>query len=561
MNAVLDALRLRRKPAEAHNAAGTVALGRDTEPPLSSVTDAKRCSEWLARLPRTNTQQVTQAIAALLETLDGAGLFPLQDLEILETLRHTLMFAQDENAAKYRFKALPFGVQERAMFEHVTGVWQMMHQAYANALHTASDPECETHPHFALICQRVIAHTVLTMRDTVLARQEIPRGLWSQLHTYLEIAHASGIAEDRVRDSESSTAPHSSCREVYVQALLFDLAQPYSVRSRDCKLVFEFAGKWARKVELVPTAPGDEPGAEAGRLHVNLATHQGAARNLSTREGRVLRLNRSALSKTLRKRMAQLEEGSPTGESEIDNMAKPAALEMLSMLHRHWCESGNERVFKRRPGAESIDLCSGFDAMHYYVSGNAFVQPDHVRTYSTREHDEIHTFRGLVVPSQQAHGASSIGLYTERWNVLDQAPTGFRLERRGHGSRYSQHQLIAVRPSDAQNYLLCEICWLMETEDGALNMGLRALPGVPHALAVRPGGAKKHSSEAYVRAFILPANPAIGAVNSLVLPGGWFQPDRMIEIFSEGLATVRLLELLERGLDYDRVSFELAKTN
>ena len=561
MKGVLNVLKLNRKRAENPDRPGSNALGRDTEPPLSSVTDAKRCSEWLARLPRTNTQQVTQAIAALLETLDGAGLFPLQDLEILETLRHTLMFAQDENAAKYRFRALPFGVQERAMFEHVTGVWQMLHQAYANALHTASDPGCETHSHFALICQRTIAHTALTMRETVLARQEIPHALWTQLHTYFEIAHASGIAEERVRDSESATAPHSSCHEVYLQALLFDLAQPYSVRSRDCKLVFELAGRWAKKVELIPAATGDEPGSEGGRLHVNLGSERGASRQKSDHGGRVLNLNRSALSKALRKRMAQLEEGTPTGDAEIDNMAKTAALELLSMLHRNWCESGNERMFRRRAGAESIEVCSGFDAMHYYVSGNAFVQPDHVRTYSTREHDEIHTFRGLVVPSQKVHGASSVGLYTERWNVLDQAATGFRLERRGHGARYSQHQLIAVRPADAQNYLLCEICWMMETEDGALNMGLQALPGVPHALAIRPGGPKKQSSEAYVRAFILPANPAIGSVNSLVLPGGWFQSDRQIEIFSDGLARVRLLELLDRGLDYDRVTFELVPGN
>jgi hypothetical protein len=163
-----------------------------------------------------------------------------------------------------------------------------------------------------------------------------------------------------------------------------------------------------------------------------------------------------------------------------------------------------------------------------------------------------------MVPPQHAHGASRIGLYaTERWTALDQAPTGFRLERRGHGARYSQHQLIALRPDDAAPYLLCQVCWLMETEDGALNMGLQTLPGVPHALAIRPGGANTGGSKAYARAFILPANSAIGEVSSLVLPGGWHQSDRTLEIFSDGHATVRLVDLLERGVDFDRVSFEL----
>jgi hypothetical protein len=560
VKSVFNALKFNRKPeAEPGAQPDEVVLGRNTEPPLSGVTDAKRCAEWLASLPRTNTPQVAQAIAALLDTLDGAALFPLQHLEILETLRHTLVYAQGENAAKYRFKPLPFGVQERAMFEHVTGLWQLMHRAYVNALHAASDAACETHPHFALICQRAIVCTVLTMREHVFARQQVPRALWRQLHSYFEIARTSGIAESQVRDSEAAaTAPHSSCHEAYMQALLFDLAQPYSLKGREGQLVFEYAGKCAKKVELVPLAEGDSSAAEAGRLHVNLASQRGAVRKMAKREGAVLMLNRSALSKTLRKRLQLIAEGSPTGDAELDDMPRGAATDLLTMLHRHWCESGNERVFQRRPGTSSVDVCSGFEAMHYFISGNLFEQPEHARNYTQRQHDEIHTFRALMVPSQQAYGAANIGLYaTERCRALDQAPTGFRLERRGHGARYSQHQLVGLRPDDVASYLLCEVCWLMETEDGALNMGLQTLPGVPHALAIRLGDANAGGSKAYARAFILPANPTIGEVSSLVLPGGWYQPDRTVEIFSDGHATVRLVELLERGVDFDRVSFEL----
>ena len=200
MKSVLGVLKVGRKSAlqPARPADEKQAPGGTTEPPLEGVTNARQCVEWLANLPLTNTHQVAQAIAALIETLDAAAVSPLQQLEILETLRHTLVFVQDENAAKYRLKPLPFGAPERAMFEHVTGLWQMMHQAYANALHAASDAAGETHPHFALICQRVIAHTALTMREFVLARQEIARDLWRQLHTYFEIAHMSGVAGTRV---------------------------------------------------------------------------------------------------------------------------------------------------------------------------------------------------------------------------------------------------------------------------------------------------------------------------------------------------------------------------
>jgi hypothetical protein len=59
-----------------------------------------------------------------------------------------------------------------------------------------------------------------------------------------------------------------------------------------------------------------------------------------------------------------------------------------------------------------------------------------------------------------------------------------------------------------------------------------------------------------VQAFLLSAMP--GGSPSLVLPPGYFQPGRELEMrANETLKRVRLGALLQRGSDFDRGAFEL----
>jgi len=45
---------------------------------------------------------------------------------------------------------------------------------------------------------------------------------------------------------------------------------------------------------------------------------------------------------------------------------------------------------------------------------------------------------------------------------------------------------------------------------------------------------------------------------SAVLPPGWFRRDRVLEISASQVSKIKLVESLERGVDYERVTFELA---
>jgi hypothetical protein len=55
---------------------------------------------------------------------------------------------------------------------------------------------------------------------------------------------------------------------------------------------------------------------------------------------------------------------------------------------------------------------------------------------------------------------------------------------------------------------------------------------------------------------MLPAVAALKAPETLVLPSGWFKPERAIEVYTDSARQVRLASVIDRGADFERVTFE-----
>ena len=176
--------------------------------------------------------------------------------------------------------------------------------------------------------------------------------------------------------------------------------------------------------------------------------------------------------------------------------------------------------------------------------------------YSRGDMDRIWTFRDQVDPTQLSVRTSQVQIAypLERWSVVDQSVSGFRLLRGEAGARIEHGQLLCLKPPDGEHFLLAQVSWnLMQKDD--LLIGIHVLPGIPQGIAVRPTGLQISPSERYVRAFLLPAVPALREEPSLVLPRGWFQAERVIELYTDRAVKVRLGLLLTQGADFDRATF------
>ena len=116
-------------------------------------------------------------------------------------------------------------------------------------------------------------------------------------------------------------------------------------------------------------------------------------------------------------------------------------------------------------------------------------------------------------------------------------------------------QLLGIRLSDAKAFLLCAVKWLSVSVEFELRAGVHILPGIPQGAAIRAIGAPA-AAEQYTPAFLLPAVAALQAPETLVVPAGWFKPNREIEVLTERTGKLRLASVVDRGADFERVTFE-----
>jgi hypothetical protein len=83
-------------------------------------------------------------------------------------------------------------------------------------------------------------------------------------------------------------------------------------------------------------------------------------------------------------------------------------------------------------------------------------------------------------------------------------------------------------------------------------------PGAAHAVAVRPTNFKAPSGiKGFERAMLLPAT-APSTPATMILCPGWYQAGRYVEIHGRQNQVAKLINLLEKGNDFERCTVELA---
>jgi hypothetical protein len=95
--------------------------------------------------------------------------------------------------------------------------------------------------------------------------------------------------------------------------------------------------------------------------------------------------------------------------------------------------------------------------------------------------------------------------------------------------------------------------WLSVSVEFELRIGVQILPGIPQGVAIRATDA---AAEQTGPAFLLPAVAALQAPETLVVPAGWFKPQREIEVLTDRPGKLRLAAITDRGADFERVTFE-----
>lgn len=521
--------------------------------------------DCLARL-RDLRGKEPAALQALFDELLDALLASVptsrRHLDVLETMREPLDRALGALSQSYAGRPVPPDAPENATLLRIVATWTRMADAYGLiAQDTALGNSASTH---ALLAQRRTDCLARVVLEYLRARRHPAPGLWRAVHDSLLDAEARGFAYTRAPDPLNPWQAQSAA-EAHAALLLMDLSNPFTRSPRELDQIWRCARHFATHCRLLPegsdaedgrrTACGLDMSADHGLRPIAAMTHLDGVRRFESMQ----------LADRFREVTARIRKRNSVAELDLDaSVGVEEAVRLLLSLYRPWARGTAGRRFVRRPGGGTAELTSDREAIGFYLTGRPFVQP----ALHEQPQNLYRDLRTLTLGEQVAdvtideapairRAAQRRGYICTQWEILDQSLGGFRLRRQGSADRLEHRALVALRPGDARSFMLGTVSWVMYREDGALEVGIRLLEGVPTEVAVRPVGIGRNRFDlSFQQAFHLSETPALKTPATLVLPAGFFQPFRVIELYDGSLRGVRLLEVLHRGADFDQVSFE-----
>jgi len=512
-------------------------------------TDSSGCAKWLQSLPLINVGLSHARLLGQLDELNAYNVAPAERLKILEILRGPVSFVQKEHSKKYSSRPAPLAKSEREILDNVHALWDALSYGYQHCLKAVAGGD--SGPSAALTGQRVLWCTGQKMIASYQAYQDVREREWELLHSAYALVEDKGVAGEEVAHP-AHKSKQTTCMETYAQVLLIDLANPGKLTPRHIELISLWLERWTRKISIgrTPAAAGDG----AAPLVVDLSGVAGASRR--TPVGDTTRaLDIHELGSSVRKRISRLHKGeTPAALGLGEDVTAPLAENLLTMLYRRWCEDKQSRAHPRRSASGTAQMCSGMASVHYFVTGR--VMPGSPQQISRVQHEQIATL-GRVATRHEEEPGPAPDFAVETWQIKDESASGLRLARvdSAANARLILGQLLGIRLADAKAFLLCTVKWLSVSVEFELRAGVQILPGIPQGAAIRAAGAGA-AAEQYAPAFLLPAVAALQAPETLVVPAGWFKPNREIEVVTDRSGKLRLASVIDRGADFECVTFE-----
>lgn len=527
-------------------------------PSSLSISDLRTGADYLSQLPLANPplaeKQLIEFLDALIANPPEAGIL----MSLLEQARVPICFVEEELARRYHNKPLLLSDDEEQCFQQVLSVWQRMAKAYALCARL-QEPATDNPQYLTLlatILHRCIYYNGMLILEHFRARREVPAGIWHDLHGYYETAEQWGIIYTPVNDALENDLQATHCAAAYVTLLLIEVAGPYSNSVRDLNLIRRWAGMWAPLVSLHRLDDEYEVPPYIVELMKDQPIHPTGADSDIGADAR--RLDTSRLGLQLSHMLAQLRQRMTPSQLGLGEETSGHVIQLLEHLSRPWTQTASPRRFRRFSSEGTARVTVGFDAMHFFInSSEEFIQPDSASTYSRAEFEELFTFRDQATPGQALNIKPKVDFPIEEWTVINHSANGFRLARSHAGQKIAHSQLLAVCPHDGERFLLGQASWLMQESSGELVVGVSVLPGMPEAISVRHALANAGHADRHVRGFLLPPVAATHDEGSIVIPGGMYQASGTLEIVADGKELqVRMKHIRQRGVDFDRVSYE-----
>ncbi len=511
-------------------------LSLSLDPTVSHANPAFRnaagCAQWLGQLQLTNLRLAHDTLRKQLDELNRCPLSGRERLGIMEQLRETVADIQTDYAGKLSAKKLPLNTGEFSILVAITGLWQSMGIGYQRCLQDYIDGEAQLADSAALLCQRCLMYGGLQIMEHVHGCYEFDGKLWQRMHALYAYSEDHGLHLQEIDCGLDGAPATQSCQAVYTGILLACYAHRSGLSRAQMQILGHWLKRWSAAVNVERQNIAGQDGAIA--LMVDLASSQGLQSAAQDATGNSLRyLPMAELSKMLRVKTILLQQGQSPQQLDLGTgCSRTECLALLNCLHQYWCEPPSERTARLQSTDQFGQICYGMDGCFAYIANRPFKQPDKVTAVDTLSRKQIETF-GRVLTDTRHHDLTGLGFVCETWRIQNESLLGARLLREPGGTaRIGHQQLLALRPDDADTFILGTVRW-------------------------KATGVNLTVSDQYVAALLLPAVPELNTPASLIIPRNWFKPGLVVEIVEpeKNRLLAKMGISVDKGLDYERVSY------
>lgn len=530
----------------------------------------KECADWLEALPLTNSAVVQLQLCKQLELIAAAGIKPAVLFDILEAMREPFGFVQAEMAKKYVHRALPLADLELTARNNSLLAWQAYRTAGLVCLQSLLDGARDLKSVAATVCHRALDAHARMMIDQARTNCEAPVADWKMLHTIYRAAEQLGVEGEKVKDPLSREAPVSHCMAVYAQPVLVTIGSYNEWNARQSAMILRWLERWSTKIRITstpPAAPVKPPvltntDSERGGFRIaegaaGVPAAGATAASTAPALGPGVRyIDIGDVSLSIKNCVILLRKGeTPVNLGLGEDCVMPHCEQQLITLYQHWCDGRVDRNAARRPSTSDALVAIGLEVMHYYLSGKPFKQPGVPTELTSKQRAEIATF-GRIATRDDDEYSQMHGYSMEQWQLRDESLAGMSMVRAKavHGHRIAAGTLLAARPAGAKVFMLGTVRWVQWLTDGQIMVGVRAIPGTPMPVGLRPTGINA-TKEKFHQGFLMPAVEILKTPDSVLMPAGWFKPGKVIEVDSDKPWRITLVDVIERGGEFERCTY------
>jgi hypothetical protein len=525
------------------------ALDAQSDAPPLAFSDAESAKAWAKTLPFSNVAQLHAAVAGQLRALAGAEFSARERATIAEILRDQVSYLHTELARRYAGKAQPAIDRELEAADQAIALWQSLWGQYSQCL----KPLLEGDPELAGVKPKLLQRGLYVGKQLILvhglARRAVPPEVWRELHAYYRLAEMLECAVTAVSDELMPHGVGISCYSTYSHALLLGLADPYAMRVKEIELADRWLSMWARKI--FPYAQQRE--SEGPVLAVDIDVPQGAALVASPPASvpATMRFGYpSTLSTSVRGRLKRLQGGANPAELQLgQDCSAEQCIALLGHLDARWYQA--PRRVSEAP-AQNLELCAGGVAVAYFrVGGRTFDREDPLGRVYAQKTLHLQTL-GAMADYDRGRDDAESNWPWEHWHGVCERRDA-TLTRVGVAQqRWMLDQLAVAREGDRAR--LGFVTRLVQDDAGGLRISMRFWAAAPKCISARPLSTAM-SEDPPMPVLLLPETPEDKA--SLVLPPRSFSPGRVMRSIDVGPERkFRLIRLLQRGADFERVAFD-----